>query len=259
MISCCSSRWCRFAHTGVSTLIAFLFTVELELGLLEDAESKFRQASLFKDSNEDLAVYGRSSSLLQMAQRSHQDGKEGLAYALLREGVSGCESSGNAAMCFQKLLGDLYSFGANLPPDVFGSGSNDSQNMETRIAFVSKGEEAYRRAMQRIGGKEEENNVVRAGLLSDAGSNLLLRARLLSHSQNSVVLQSPSTDSLDICKKAADDFRSAIEICGTFSPAWCGLGCSVLHSEPLLAQHAFSRAIELEAQSPDALANLSFL
>jgi tetratricopeptide (TPR) repeat protein len=239
----------------------------MELGLFDEAEEKFSRAM---DSGDDemlpLAAYGCGAALFSMAQRDNQDGKAGSAYALLQQGVQGCHKlSDRTNVCVQKLLGDLHTFGAALPPDVFGEMSgntgleNDEALLRSQFKFISNGKDAYHHALSLVDGSGEASDALRASLGSDGGSNLLMQAQLLSGWESKGLHQPASPESSELFESAAAEFRRALELCPTYAPAWCGLGCAAVRSDPLLAQHAFSRSLELDNLAPDPYANLSFL
>jgi Flp pilus assembly protein TadD len=61
-------------------------------------------------------------------------------------------------------------------------------------------------------------------------------------------------------QRSVKEFRRAIDLSPHYAPAWCGLGCAAgSGSDPLLAQHAFCRSLELDSLYPDTYANLGFL
>ena len=243
--------------------------MELELGLFDEAEQKFARA--MKSADDEIlpvAAYGYGVALLSMARRDNQDGKAGSAFNLLRQGVQGCQTLGDQTnICGLKLLGDLYSFGASLPPDVFvdvGESSSssllsDEALLRSQVEFISKGKYAYNHAQSLIDGSSEESDVLRASLVTDVGSNLVLQAQLLSDWESKGLHRQSSFESSSLFESAAIEFRHALELSPTYAPAWCGLGCTLVRSDPLLAQHAFARSLELEKLAPDPYANLSFL
>lgn len=239
--------------------------MELELGLYDEAGEKFARASDCGDVNIlPIAVYGYGLSLLSMAQRDNQDGKAGSAFLLLHKGVQECLKLGERTnVCVQKLLGDMYSLAATLPPDVFGDG-NDSDavasefQLKSQLDFVSKGKAAYDRA-QIFVAQSSEDNALRASLVSDGGSNLVLQAQLLSSWESNGLYRQASSESSILYENAANEYRRALNLSPTYAPAWCGLGCAVVRTDPLLAQHSFSRSQELDGLAPDPYANLSFL
>jgi hypothetical protein len=63
----------------------------------------------------------------------------------------------------------------------------------------------------------------------------------------------------EVYDRAAATFQMSIELNPLHAPAWCGFGCAVVAKDPLLAQHAFCRCLQLEQMFPDAYSNLGFL
>jgi len=243
----------------------------MELGLFEEAEARFSSAIEISDSASEtcfVALYGRGVALASLAQRDNQDGKSGLARERIQQAVESCQKMAadeRKHACVQKLAGDLHTFAASLPPDVFGdSDSPESRNEEallrSQFSFISKGDQAFRDAVDLVEGNSEESNLLRASLLTDAGANLLHQASLLSLWENKGLhSKSANNESSKTFESAAIIFQRAIDVCSTFAPAWIGYGSAMAQSEPLLAQHAFSRSLELDNLSPDSYANLGFL
>ena len=240
----------------------------MELGLFDEASEKLSRAVASDDSQvKTVSAYGLGACLLSMAKRDCQDGKAGAAYRHLINGVENCKQIGGGGQfaCVQKLVGDIHSFGAMLPPDVFLDPASDSdtsqeeRKVRAQLAFVDAGVDPYRSAEQSVqGSDEEERTVLQACIVADLGSNLLLQGQLLSFAQGKGLgLSSPEAE--ELYKRAGTEFQRALQLCPEYAPAWCGLGCAVATSDPLLAQHAFCRSIELDNLFPDPYANLSFL
>jgi tetratricopeptide (TPR) repeat protein len=241
--------------------------LELELGLSDDAEQNFLKAKSKGDNVwMIMAEYGYASAALALAKRDMQDGKAGSAFMHVREGVGSLlELRDHNYVCVQKLLGDLYSFGASLPPCVYtrenidASYVADDKLQRLRIEFVSKGVTAYREAERLAGAVVDQSDLLQASLICDIGSNLIVRAQLTQILEGNGFADNSSSESFFLYEKAAHEFRRAIQRSPTLARAWCGLGCAVFQSDPLLAQHAFSRSIELDKLSPDPYVNLCFL
>lgn len=238
--------------------------MELELGLFDEAAEKFtRVLDREESSSHAIAAYGQGIALLSVAQRDNQDGKAGSAFANIKQAIDGFESASNAFGCTRKLLGDLYSFGAVLPPDAFldmnaEEKTSTEEMLKAQLSFICKGEDAYRSAVDcQIASDEEELAILRASVISDIGANLLLQAQLFSvlHSMGS----GSDSDMKDCYDRASKEFRNSIDVNPFHAPAWCGLGCAVAANDPLLAQHAFCRCLELDKMFPDAYANVGFL
>jgi tetratricopeptide (TPR) repeat protein len=241
-------------------------SAELELGLFDDAVDKFTRALENTDKRmHSMAAYGQGLARLSMAHRDLQDGKAGAAFVHVQKAIQGCHDLDLRAGCIQKLLGDLFSFGASLPPDVFDSdgsvvvASHDEKLIQAQLSFVSSGEIAYRASEDCVvAPTENKTDTVRACLVTDLGSNLLYQAQMLSFWCARRPGQ-PSAEPEHMFQSSAKEFRRAIDLSPHYAPAWCGLGCAISSSDPLLAQHAFCRSLELDTLYPDAYANLGFL
>jgi len=235
--------------------------VEQELGLFDEAAEKFASVIDREESpSRSVALYGNAMALFSIAQRDFMDGKAGAAFARIELAVKNCVNSSVLSGCEYKLLGDLYSFGASLPANVFcdDKTTDPDTNLctEKQLDFVSKGEEAFRSCLTtqaRFCSDDEEGIVTKSSLLSDIASNILLQGQVLSS------MGSDNQKVHDKYNSAAEAFRQAIEYNPTHAASWCGLGCSVLKTDPLLAQHAFSRCVQIESMFPDAYANAGFL
>jgi hypothetical protein len=247
--------------------------VELELGLFDDAANNFfRVLERQEGPTQSIAAYGQGVALLSIAQRDAQDGKAGAALAHVQRAIESClVSSSELYGCTRKLLGDIYSFGANLPPSVFQD-EHDSEerlsekdHVRAQVKFIAKGEDAYRSAAEmQVAMDDNELRVVRASIICDAGVNILLQAQCLSILYGGIcgsdcAVSEGNQELQDCLNRAAQEFRVAIETSPLHAPAWCGLGCAVVASDPLLAQHAFTRCMQLDKLFPDAYANIGFL
>ena len=238
----------------------FVFpTVEIDLGLFHEATQKFTEALKMASGHLKLtAAYGLGVSLLSIAKTQAQDGKADAALECLELAIQHCSDDLiPSSLSIEKLRGDLHSFAAYLPLRAFretASSNDDADILKAQIEFISEGEGAYEKAgndaIEKFG-----MNELAAGLVTDCGTNVLVRAQLI-HNANFLKAGLPDFD-LEY-KRAAALFRRALELDSTFAPAWNGLGCA-LQRTPVLSQHAFCRAIELDKLAPDAYANLSFL
>ena len=239
----------------------------MELGLFEDADKRFSRAIEICDHSSTevyvAARYGRSVALAALAQQDNQDGKSGLAMQRIQQAVDGCREIADETkfVCVEKLVGDLYTLAASLPPNAFAESesTSDEEQLQLQLRFMSNGEAAFRAAVDLIGENDEESNIVRASLLTDAGVNLLLQAHLLSSWERKGLHRSKTPKACAAFENAGIFFRQAIDVCPTFAPSWCGYGCALAQSDPIMAQHAFSRSLELDKLSPDSYANLGFL
>lgn len=255
---------------GVQTSASVLCScaqVELDLGMLDEAAEKFKMALDSGDDNvKPIAAHGQGLSLLSISRREFRDGKIGKAFAVLQRAIEGCIRSEPAFPCSHKLTGDLYSFGASFPPDLFLSDQKldetnmSSQMINEQVFFVRKGEESYRAAERsQMTSSSEGKDILLASIITDIGANIVLQCQIMTHLQCQHLGNAPGTELKAIYARSAVEFKRAIELNPLYAPAWCGLGCAVLRDDPLLAQHAFCRSVQLDSMSPDAYSNLSFL
>lgn len=246
--------------------------LELQLGLFEGAAEKF---DLVQDSI--MAAYGKGLALLATAERDAQDGKVGVAYTKIVTAINTLEALQGEELfvCVNKLLGDLYSFASRLPPDVFQQGSQHQQDSkiltDCKLEFVSCGENAYKKAASKatISFENESNSEVEAVLLSDRGTNQFLQAQILSSLNGEGHGIGSNNGFMDVVSrretvqhalgKAKDSFEKALDIDPESTIAWCGLGCASIAQDPINAQHAWSRTLQLDKMLPDAWSNLGFM
>jgi len=179
-----------------------------------------------------IAAYGQGIALLSIAQRDLQDGKAGSAFAKINRAIDGCLPLAGEFSCVHKLLGDLYSFGALIPPALFNEGCGNGyakhdDDMKKQLDFVSQGESAYRLALVAIQAHLQSDT----SYTCDVASNILLQAKLIALSEEIGTVGSISST---LYSKAAEDFKSALISNPINAMAWCGLGCAV--EDPLLAQ-----------------------
>lgn len=208
-----------------------------------------------------MASFGLSLTLLSVAKRDMQDGKSGAAFDAINRGISICLTLNCDRFCIFQLLGDLHSFAAKLPPSTFrDSCTDESLAVSSQIEFVSKGVDHYRTAEKIVAMAlpEETSRKVLACVASDIGCNYLSQAHLLDDARGEGLGQS-SPDVEGVLQLAADAFLAALKICPDSALAWCGLGCANSRSNPLLAQHAFCRSMELDSLLPESYTNLAFL
>lgn len=225
--------------------------------MYDEANENFKKAAQVADSTElSWAMYGQGMSFLALAQRDFHQEKIGSSFQMLKQGIAACNTPfQRLSVAFNKLLGDIFTFGAYLPSDVFVEREEKRQNeLESKLAFIAKGETAYSQALETHTEWEgNDKTLLKASLSCDLAVNKLFRAQVLSSTGF-------DTDKgRKLFEEAAEGFRRAIDIHPQYPQAWCGLGASVVKSDPLLAQHAFCRSIDLESQFQDAYANLSFL
>lgn len=259
-------------------------TVELELGLLEQAAEKFGKVLLEGDELACLhASFGMASCMMLGSKRDIDEGKYGRALTRLISGINALESlstsSGGLDHFFvaKKLLGDLHSSASLLPPSVFKDG-NDSGSislfkaLELKLDFIRMGETAYQNILMKLNniGKESRENVldIHATVFCDLGINKLLQMHVLrelcfeEYGMNATTskFKSENKPVIDnLFNEAVGAFKDAIRLNPLFSMAWCGLGCALVTHEPLLAQHAFCRALQIDKSGDDSWTNLVLL
>jgi tetratricopeptide (TPR) repeat protein len=249
------------ARSVRSTTLLSCAQVEHELGLFDEAAGKFESViERGENASRSIALYGKAMALFSIAERELTDGKAGAAFTCIQRAINSCEDSSIVSGCQSKLLGDLYSFGASFSSDVFSDSENQNQDpdlcFQNQLKFVSKGEAAFRLSLSAQApflAKDDESIAIKSSILCDIALNILLQAQLLSSQQ---INTKKIRDKYDL---AAEGFRDAIEYNPIHAASWCGLGCSVLKIDPLLAQHAFCRCIQIENMFPDAYANVGFL
>ena len=276
-----------------------LFAVELELGLFEDAVSRFE--AVLEDSTDKsvrpLASYGHGTAMAALSKMFVGEGKFGSAMKHLLNGIKSIESlledeSGSAlstSACSFKLLGDLYSLATSLPPSVFDrckTGKEDSgaSNLQccsehdedtlSKLSFVSKGGSAYSRAIATHEKELKETESSDTSLLIaaasfDLGTNLLCQAQVLARSLGEGTGDNTKTSMLDMTKKckgiqqrideSIKHFRAAIEREELFAPAWCGLGSALCYKDTLLTQHCFCRAVQIDKTIADGWSSLGLI
>jgi tetratricopeptide (TPR) repeat protein len=233
------------------------FVVELELSLYDEAVEKFGRVLLREESSSHaIAAYGQGVALHYIAQRDLVDGKAGSAMSHIIRAIQSCENFSFSFGCTRKLLGDLHSFGALLPPDLFINNPEEdaAETISNQLEFVRKGETAYR-SVRKV--QTEDSSLLKAQATCDVGSNLLLQAQIRESQAHDSKETVPDID--DLYDQSRKEFQTSLEFDPLYAPAWCGLGCAVLSKDPLLAQHAFSRCIQIEQTFPDAYANIGFL
>ena len=236
--------------------------VEFELGLFDEASEKFAKASQMNTSDvPHMASYGFGLALLSIARRNLQDGKLGAAMDAISRAIECCATLDDEMACSLKLLGDLHSFVANLPPDVIPvNDSDETHSLANQLKFISKGVEYYRKAERIIDASvvTEDRSQLMASLQCDLGCNFLSQGQLVAHAAGHG-LGLPFSDADSLFLQAEESFTQALDLHAEYAPAWCGLGCSVRRRDPLLSQHAFCRSIELDSLSHEAYTNLAFL
>ncbi|KAI2492634.1 hypothetical protein MHU86_21910 [Fragilaria crotonensis] len=259
--------------------------VQLELGLVKDSAEKFSLALEKRDKAVlPIASYGLGCALLALAQRDLRDGKASFAHQNLMKAVAVAKDAlvqddqlRSNFLCLMKLLGDMHTFAAQLPAHVFGDDINADNdpfkrtmsNLRSQISFIAVGEKYYLRGEEEANRNDEgDSQILRSAFACDAGTNILLQAQRLSVLRGEGQGTAPNLslsetilfeDVRSAFDRSADAFKRSISLNPLFAPAWCGIGCAVIGSDPLLAQHCLVCAIQLDKALPDALANLAFL
>lgn len=270
-----------------------LATVELDLGLYDEAAKKCDEILSIGGTSpiHRVAAYTEGEALLSLARRDAQQGKFGNCLSHLKKGVSRLhslpakgDSNSDSYYCESKLLGDLYSFGEALPSYVFTLCNSSQGNEEVdlqqhleievrnQLSFISKGEEAYALALelaQSDNGEEEDKAYLIAAAATDLGTNLLSQARVVclalgegtgggtNMSMSDLAMQSCLIQDLVI--RSINSYICAIDSSPHEAPAWCGIGCSLVGVDPLLSQHAFCRALQIDKSLADSWSNIGLL
>jgi tetratricopeptide (TPR) repeat protein len=256
--------------------------IELTLGFTEEADDRFKEV-LNADPSNPIASFGHATCLLERAKVSATQGKSGLALENLKEASSALQSilisrdrlsdgsiqnSESEYLCVLKLLGDLHSFGYFLPSDVFSDfiTASDDQSANGKLEFVSKGEDAYRQVLKSA--NTQSNPTFLSAAAFDVGVNLLCQAWILSTSMGEGSGGNTPTSYFDfarhenianILRKAVEIFAFAVDCNPLVSPAWCGLGCALIATEPLKAQHCFCQALHLDMKDTNSYTNIAML
>jgi len=270
--------------------------VELELGLYDDAARKFDDVLSNKGARRlsvQNAVFGFALCMAAIARRDLEEGKFGSSYSHIKVGAASLENmmiscEGQNRLndsapfgCALKLLGDLYSFCSNLPSSVFdlnecneisSNGLQRAQNFKKE--FVAQGESFFHRALLQAEAMsisicdEIEQKIIISSASCDLGTNLMLQARIICDTLNEgcggdnttmvdIPLQNKEVKKL--LEKAKMYFEKAIDTYELSAQAWCGLGCVLCSTDPVLAQHAFCRAIQIDKSFEDAWSNIAML
>lgn len=231
-----------------------MYSVQLELGLLEDASLKFDEAMQGSKANIS-ASYGVACCSLLLANKNIEDGKFGSALEMLSKGIKAISSFVNEECncTILKLLGDLYSHGYKLPLTVFGG--IDLHDIKSKQQFLEKGYVAYESCLETLKQNVTKtgNDLLTSSILSDMASNLMLQAQFQMNRKNEV-----DEKVLLLLTRAREHYSKAIQLNELDASLWCGLGCSLFHLDQILSQHAFCRAAQLDTQYADAWANLGF-
>ena len=270
------------------------------MGLFEDAISRFEavlEAST-ESSVRPLASYGHGIAMVALSKTLVDEGKFGSALEHLFRGIQSIEalldekedltSSPSTSACCFKLLGDLYTMVSSLPVSLFADKTDDKGGMRcdldccsrhdketlSKLSFVSKGEDAYSKAMlahKEVSkeSSESDTSLLVAAASFDLGTNLLCQAQILAASLGEGTGGNTQTSMLEMRKKckgveyrideSIKHFRAAIESEELFAPAWCGVGSALCYKDILLAQHCFCRAVQIDKTIADGWSSLGLI
>ena len=228
---------------------------------MEDAASKFEVVLVNQRYPDSLlsASFGLASCKLLSAAQNVDEGKYGAALKELMGGIqvlqtyASDETSGNF-ICVLKLLGDLYSNGFKIPHSTF---VGSDQITSSKCHFIKQGGDMYLKLLKKVETRSDQsaNKQLVTAALSDIGSNFLLQA----FSENAALIDHPNCSAvISLLENAKEYFVRAIESNELDPYSWLGFGCSVLSLDPVLSQHAFGRALQLDRHMTDAWVNLSF-
>lgn len=252
-------------------------TVELELGLLDDAALKFEQVLMDTETSSRFsASYGLASCMLLSANRNIEEGKYGATLNDLIKGIKSLTSfvkddAHSNFICVLKSLGDLYSHGYRIPSPVFVGLKQDKIKgdlcFESKEDFLKQGELVYMQLLEKVEKtemdlKDFDDRSLLTAALNDVGTNLLLQARLHcdslmeESSSNTPIIDDKAASLLDQSKEF---FIRAIESNQLDPISWCGLGCALYSRDTMLSQHAFCRALQLDKNCAEAWVNLSLI
>ena len=169
-------------------------------------------------------------------------------------------------------LGDLYSLSAALPDYVFEDfGKGISPQINCKLQLLSAGSRAYSKALELAkdeGVESEERQYLITAAASDLGCNLLAQAQVISLALGdgsgggapSVIDMKEHHEQLQrFIKESINAFICAIDSSPDEASAWCGIGCALIPIDPLKAQHAFARALQLDKGIAEAWSNLCLM
>lgn len=185
---------------------------------------------------------------------------------------------------FVRILGDLYSVSEGLPSYVFlgNTTSEDSKDIEDaikginpevncKLQLLSAGTRSYSKALELAKDEEtesDEKQCLITAAATDLGSNLLAKAHVISLAlgdgsgieAHSVIHLKEHHEQLQrFLKESIDAFICAIDCSPDDATAWCGIGCALIPFDPLKAQHAFARALQLDKGIAEAWSNLCLM
>lgn len=258
--------------------------VELQLGLMDEANERFKEI-LETDSNNPIAAYGHATCLLERAKSCASQGKivlalkklkeagRALQFVLFSDNIFFAQDSeqldSQHYLCTLKLWGDLHSFGFFLPSDVFADVTSPSgiHTFDGKLDFVSKAEDAYRCVLKSTSFLAREPTFLAAAHF-DVGANVLSQAWIVAaslgegsggNSSTSFFASSQHEKVKHLLSRAVESFVLATDCNPLVSPAWCGLGCALIATEPLKAQHCFCQALHIDMKDKNSYGNIGML
>jgi superkiller protein 3 len=256
--------------------------IDLDLGLYTDAAEKCSRVLSMEDSAlhyyHRMAAYIEGKSCLFLAKSCIQEGKFGSSLSHLEKGIARLsslsihETSSMNHYCEIKLLGDLYSLGNSLPSYAFETISPDGENTEkvgnfsnngtqNQLSFLMKGEQAYTLAMDIIKREDEiecTDTALVAAAAIDLATNLLSQTRLVLLA-NSEDANKSGNQINHLIARSVNAYVLAIDVCPHDPSAWCGLGCALIAVDPIMSQHAFSRALQIDPSFASSWSNISLM
>ena len=263
-----------------TSLLTYSLPVELELGLYDECIQRCNEmiASNTDIQLKRLALLVKGKAVLAMARKLIREGKYGSSLSHIKAGVM--LEGGNFTEL--KLLGDLYTLCETLPPYVFVDECIFSDNevidydvsaeVKRKLGLLSTGSNSYRQALDVAKVAEvndDEKNYLMATAATDLGCNLLAQARVLSlalgdgsgggDATSMIHLNVQYEHLQNIIRSAINAFIYAIDCSPGEAAAWCGVGCALATVDPLKAQHAFSRALQLDNGATEAWSNMGVL
>lgn len=235
------------------------------MGLIEDAKERFAKAAdSTSGSRKQASLFGKGMSAFLIGRRDLQDGKVGAALQHIMDAIAACIPLAGGSCSLSKLVGDMHSFLAAFPTELFDENYEpgaSSDCLTNHLKIISRGADFYASGLEILKRSQDENHTPEsmASLVCDGAVNLLLQAQLAANWKGLSGHECTSDPTImSIFHQAQNRFVEALRIDPLHPPSWCGYGCSVV-GEPIKAQHAFSRAVELDSASPEPYANLGFL
>ena len=92
----------------------------MEMGLVEDAEKRFEKAAdSASGSRAQASLFGKAMTSFMIGRRDLQDGKVGVALKHILDAISACIPLASESCSLSKLVGDMHSFLAAFPTELF--------------------------------------------------------------------------------------------------------------------------------------------